>query len=216
MGLNPLEYHPPGNGYWRVPDVSYRGKTNQTFDLLHGLLPVMTQERAIARTRAAKPGDFVHADLPLYFAVFSALEQLQKKLDVSAPVAFLQKSMRENCLMTLTGVEYAPEGEDMVTHGVGTKNLHQQKANVVGPDRQITQEDGACLEALLGTGDVSEVGKVLQFINGTPIWIWRVNSRPREVATRVVRLYANSDGVDLDCNWDPQGSNPAFGVRRVA
>jgi len=201
--------------HWRISNVLYRGKT-LTVDLLGDLLPKMTQEQAGAYARA-NPDEFVARDLPMYFAILSALEQQRDLPGASAPVEFLRKSMRSDWLQTLTAIDYLPEGKrDVVTHGVGTGKPYRQKVDVVGPDRQIMPEDSACLEALVGTGDVETVKRVLTFIHGTPTYLWRVNYKPSEVARRVAGFNAPYSGFGLDCYRDPRGSSPALGVRRVA
>jgi len=209
---NQIPYTP---GYWTIPDVSYRGRI-LTVDLLDGLLPAMTQEQASAHAKA-NPNGFITRDLPMYFAIFRALEQQRTQLDVSAPVAFLRKSMQHNWLQTLTAIDYTPRGKlDIVTHGVGTEKPYSQEADVVGPDGQITQEDRACLAALLGTGDVKTINRVSAYINNTPAYLLRVNANPSEVDRCVVRFRSCADWVYLYCSRRPQDSDPALGVRRVA
>ncbi|MBI4095923.1 MAG: hypothetical protein HY438_03625 [DPANN group archaeon] len=211
--LKPIQYT-HGESFWRIHGVQYGGKS-LTVELLDGLLPAMTQAEAGAHAKA-NPDKFTAQDLPMYFGILRALEQQQTEWDVSAPVAFLRKSMQDNYLMTLTGIAYMPKGEDVVIHGVGTEKPYQKKVDVAGLSRQITQEDSACLEALVGTGNVGAVDKVFRFINGTPTYLFRVNYKPPAVERRVARFDAYADVVGLDCDGDPQDPVTSLGVRRVA
>ncbi|HIH14357.1 MAG TPA: hypothetical protein HA224_03820 [Nanoarchaeota archaeon] len=208
--ISPISQH--SESYWSIPNVWYRGKW-LTVELRDSLLPEMTQAQAGAYIRA-NPDGFVTRELPMYFAIFRSLEQQRTQPDVSAPLAFIRKSIRIDWLQTLTAIDYLPKDEkDVVTHGIGTEKPHQKKVDVVGPNRQITQEDSACLEALVGTGNVGTVNRVLTFINSAPVYLWRLNSKPFEVYGCVARLYADADGSYLDCKENPQLALSSLGVR---
>ena len=208
---NQIPYTP---GHWTIPDVQYRGKM-LTVDLLDGLLPEMTQAKAGAYARA-NPDDFTARDLPMYFAVFRALEQQRIRPGASAPVAFLRKSMRNNWLQTLTAIDYAPKGEDVVTHGVGTKKPRQQKINLVEHGGRITRKDSACLEVLLGTGDVETVDRVFTFINAKPTYLWTLGHKPLKVDRHVAGFNADYGWSYLGGDGNPRDVLASLGVRRVA
>ena len=62
---------------------------------------------------------------------------------------------------------------------------------------------------------VDEVKKVLNWINETPVWIWRLNNKPKNVDERVARFYAVGDWALLDCYRFPSSRGSSLGVRAV-
>jgi len=208
------EQIPYDPGHWRISNVQHRGRT-LIVDLLDSLLLARTQEQAGVHARA-NPNGFTTRDLPMYFAVFRALEkQHQMGIDVSTPVAFIRTSMRKKHLLTLTAVDYSPKGKSVVTYGVGTEKPYQQKVDVVGHDRRIAQKDSARLEALLGIGNVEEINRVFRFINGTPVYLRKVDAKPLEADRRVAGVDADYAKAYLDCGGELWGIYPALGIREV-
>ena len=202
---NQIQHTP---GYWTIQNVQHRGE-RLTVELLDGLLPAMTQEQAGAHARA-NPDRFRVWELPMYFAVFRALEQQQTQPGVSAPVKFIRKSAQYYWLQTLTAIDYMSKGKDVITHGIGTEKPYSQEVDAVGPSGQITQEDSAYLKALVGTGDVENIKRVLKFIYDAPVCAWGIDAL--EVGRSAVGIHA----YYLSCVRNPQYSYPALGVREGA
>jgi hypothetical protein len=89
-------------------------------------------------------------------------------------------------------------------------------AKVVGPDDFIDKlSDVNVLEQLLGTKDFAKINEVSQWINGTPSYIWRVNSKPSQKVERVAGFGTLDNRLNLNCDRDPRGEYPAFRVLSV-
>jgi len=71
------------------------------------------------------------------------------------------------------------------------------------------------LETLLGTRNKQEVIDVFSWLNETPTYLWRLNSRPDKLDERVAGFGANSGGADLGCCGYPSDSLSSLGVRMV-
>lgn len=202
-------------GYWSIP-VNYRNGI-YTVDLAKSLLDsgnAKTQEDWAKYSLNAKSrGDFYTGDMPLYHAVFSALFKQKNKPESEEARKFIQKQMRAKWLMTLTRIRYNPRGKDKVIHNFGVAQHYELEENIVGPDRFVEQGDNSALTALLGTGNINEIKEVYNLINQTPTYIWRVNSKPKQVDERVARFVASSGRAGLYCNWGPAYSNSSLGVR---
>ena len=68
------------------------------------------------------------------------------------------------------------------------------------------------LETLLGTRNKQEVIDVFSWLNETPTYLWRLNSRPDKLDERVAGFGAGSGGAILNCGRGPSGSNDSLGV----
>src|SRR3989344_1805760 len=60
-----------------------------------------------------------------------------------------------------------------------------------------------------------EVAEIIRYINETPSFVWRLNSKPRSVDERVAWFVADSDGAYFDCYWDDSLRDASLGVRVV-
>ena len=216
----PIQANAPDTGIqsakdsWRVLGVSYRNGI-YSVDLAKQLLPARTQEEHAEHRNKAGKGEFYIADMLLYHTLFTALFKQKDKPESEEAREFIQKQMGGHWLMTLTRIAYQPTGDDLVIHNYNTKDRYEINASVVGPDRFIEARDSKALEALLGTGNISEINSVYNWISQTPAYIWRLNSKPIQVCERVARFLADSDGALLDCDGNPDFSDSSLGVRLV-
>ena len=204
--------------FWRINNVFYRN-VNCTIDLAKVLLDngsSKTQSKWIEYSRQAKAkGDFYVGDMPLYHAVFTALSKTQSK-DAEEAKEFIRSQMRSKWLMTLTRIKYMPKEKDEAIHNFGMDDEYTLKGVIVGQNGFIESGDSDCLEALLGTGNISEINKVYQWLNGTNVHIWRLNSKPKNIDERVAGFNAYSGRADHDCDEVPGYSVSSLGVRKVA
>jgi hypothetical protein len=196
---------------WKISGVNYRNGV-YVVDLAKELLPAKTQDEHAQHREQAK-GDFYTADMPLYHALFTSLYNQKNNPQTEEIRAFIQKSMRANWLMTLTRIAYQPKGNDKIIHNCNTKEQYELQENIVGPDRKIVKEDSSALKALLGTDNIDEIKEVYNYINKTPTYIWRVNSKQKNVVERIARFNADSGRALLGCYRYPDYSNSALGVR---
>jgi len=220
--INPQTAIQSAQDYWRVPGVNYRNGV-YIVDLAKTLLDsgnAKTQDDWAKYTEEAKQKqDFYTGDMPLYHALFTAwFKQKDKKEDKKESEEvreFIQKQMREKWFTTLTRIAYQPQGDDLVMHNYGTKDKYEISSSIVGADRFIESGDSKALESILGTGNISEINAVYNWINQTPAYIWRVNRKPSKVDERVARFGAIAVGVGLGCYGGPAVSYPSLGVRFV-
>jgi len=203
--------------YWRIP-VNYRNGI-YTVDLAKSLLDngtSKTQKDWAEYRKVAEPkGEFYTGDMPLYHSIFTSLFKQKDKPESEEARKFIQKEMRARWLMTLTRIAYQPKEKDKIIHNYGIKDKYELEENIVNPDRIIETADSKVLEAILGTGDVSEIKNVYNWINSTDTYIFRLNSKPDEIQERVAMFDASSDWAYLDCDGHPDDSFASLGVRLV-
>ena len=207
--------------HWTIP-VNYRNGIYQ-LDLAKSLLDngkSRTQQDWAEYRKLAEPkGDFYTGDMPLCHAVFTSLFNQKDKPESEEARKFIQEQMRARWFMTLTRVVYQPKGKDKVIHNFGLNKVfgpnqeYSLEENIVGKDGAIEKGDSSALTALLGTGDVDEIKAVYNWINQTPTYIWRLNSKPTNLDERVARFGAISGRALFDCYWDAGYSYPSLGVR---
>ena len=199
------------NDYWRIEGVDYNQKTG-IYELSKELIPSATQEELAQLSKLSREnGGFYAGDARLHYAIFKAIKQAGN----TEIRDFVREKLRSSYPNTLTRVRYQPSGNDEVIHNYKQKDESSFTGRVIGPDREINEEDKECLEILLGAKDIKEIKEVSGFINGTRTYIWRVNSIPKNLDERVVRFDAYSDWLSLYCYRDPSDQFPAFGVREV-
>ena len=200
------------NDYWQIKGVNYQNKV-ETINLAKQLLPRMVQNKhAEYREQAILKGEFYTGDMPLYHAIFTALFNQKDKPESEQARQFIQKSMKENWLMTLTRIAYQPRGKDKIIHNYNTKDARTLEENIMGKERYIEDADKLTLKALLGTENIQEIKDIYNWINKTNTYIWRVNSKPNKIKECVVRFYADSDGAYLNCGRDSDCRDPSLGV----
>ncbi len=200
---------------WEIKGVKYRDKIH-TINLLKTLLDSgnsKTQKQwAEYSNKAKEKGDFYLGDMPLYHAVFTALFKQKDAPDIEQARQFIQKQMRERYPMTLTRIAYQPSGKDKIIHNLQMPDQYNLEESIVGADREITEADKPALKALIGTDNINEIKSVYQWINQTPAWIWRVNSKPKSVDERVARFLAGSGWANLACGGGPGYAGAGLGV----
>ncbi len=206
--------------HWEIPNVEYRNGI-YTVNLAKSLLDngkAKTQSDWIEYSKKAKQnGDFYVGDMALQYSMFKSLSSQTNSESLEAR-DFIKKSMRENWnwLMTTTRLRYNPQGNDEVIHDYTMPTELKIGVELVGPNRFIDTNDSNALEALLLDQDIARVNSVFNFINGTNAYIWRLNSRPKNVDERVARFDAFSVGASLSCSGGPVVAFSSLGVFAVA
>ena len=105
---------------------------------------------------------------------------------------------------------------DCILHNVGTSEQYISEGNVVGPDGWLDKiPDKGILERVLGTQDVKQINNVVQHINGTNVYLCRINSKPEQLDKRVARFDADDVRLVLNCFRGPRIEYPAFRVLKI-
>jgi len=208
---NGLIYTPKREGFWSF-DVG-----DGILDLLDTLLPVMTQDQSA--TYFSQDG-FSTCTAPQFFLIGGKLHEMRNSEGDARKVAesarqFIKQGIRGNLLNTQTRISYSLDGQDTITHDYGRANPVVNNVNLVGqdglPEKVLSLETSLAL-----TGKKpEEVGAIMSYLNETQGYVWRFNSKPKNVAQdRVVRLSAYSGRFGLSCYYrDPQNAGASFGVR---
>ncbi|MEK6820585.1 MAG: hypothetical protein AABX71_02630 [Nanoarchaeota archaeon] len=203
---------------WQIQGVNYRNNIIRV-DLAKQLLDsgkAKTQDRWAEYRNIAEPkGDFYTGDMPLYHAVFTALFNQKDKSESEEAKQFIQKSMREKWLMTLTRPAYQPKGKDKIIHNYNTNDFYPLEETIVGPDRKIAKADSLALKNILGTGNIKEIKDIYKWLNDTDTYLYRLNSKPSKVDERVAWFGAGSGRLGLYCDRYPDFSISSLGVRVV-
>jgi hypothetical protein len=206
--------HPLENS-WRIENVFYRGETKDYLLSKSLLEPATQNEMAAQYLIAKKNNDFHCADISLYYAIFKSLYNSPCSKQKEEARNFIQKSMREKYLGTLTRFQYPVNGKDKIIHNYGILGEEDFKqVNLAGHNREINSGDEDILEALLLTRDIDEVKEIFNWINPTPTWILRVNKKPKKSTyERVAGFVVDSDGAGVGCNWVPSYCYSDLGVK---
>jgi len=195
---------------WKVPGVVYRGKTG-AYEFVGEMVPAMTQEKQMEKYGVKIPS------APLFWAIADRAYELRNENPDSAETlrSFLQQGLRKYP-NTSSRIIYEPFGQDEIIHNYNTSEQYSLSADIVGSDGEITDiPDKEVLEALLETKDIDKINKVSNWINGTPFWIWRLNSRPKQKDERVARFLVGSGRLLLDCYRYLALQYPGFWVERI-
>ena len=154
-------------------------------------------------------------DLPWHISLFEKAHGLRETHpDKSGRFRnFVQGVLRSQYPYTTTSVDYVPEEKDIVWGYKGTSDKYSVSENIIGPDREIVSVDAEAVTALTSNSNLEQVKNVLSWINGkTPVWIWRVNSKPKTLDERAVGLGAGSVRLGLGADGYPAVLYPAFRV----
>jgi len=192
--------------YVRIP--SEDGEYNVALKLI----PLMTQEQA---SRYSQDG-FSAVSMPTYFKVFSALYELRNTDDAETARQFIENAFRKESPLTLTRILYTPKGKDKIIHDYNTDLQRVKRANLTGKNGLI--KDFLPLEASLAlTGkEPKEVEELMQYLNGTSVYVWRLISKQNITDERDARFFADSDLAGLDCSKCPSYKGSWLGVRFIA
>lgn len=201
---------------FRIPGVVYRGKQGN-YLLFEQMTSSMTQDSLIELYESEKAkGNPVPTDMPLIWAIATkGFELKDKNPEAAEKLRHLLRQGFRKWSTTLTRVHYSPQ-DDCIVHNIGTSDQYTLEGNVVGPNGFVNEiPDNGVLEKLLGTRNISQINLVSQWINGTKSYIWRLNSKPKQLDKLVARFGADVDGLVLGCSRDPLYEDPAFRVLRV-
>ena len=210
----------PNSDYWTIKGVGYRGNevdVNLSKTLLDNGSNKTQDEWAKYSTEAKKRKEFYTPDFPLYYSVLKAVKlgQSLNQKGANEIRSTVKKFARENWLMALTRINYNQNTPDKIIHNYKQGNEeYSVDTNFIGQDGNISNLNPTKeLSALLGTDNVKEIGDVFQWLNETPTYLWRLNSRPDKQDERVARFGASSDRASLNCYRDPSDSYSSLGVR---
>jgi len=212
--------------FWTIPGVSYRGQKGNV-DFLKGLLDgggLKTQDEwATYSEQARTAGNFYTPDYPLLYATLKRAHDIRNdsthKQSVEEMRTKLKGLSRENWLMTLTIIAYAPKGKDTIIHNFGLRDKYDLTEKFVGADGKLPAGSPETLyQKLLGTSDnLGTIKNVFNWMTDTDsVYIWRVNSKPEKLDERVVGFGAISGWANFYCGGSPTISGASLGVRFCA
>ncbi len=155
---------------------------------------------------------------PSYDTCWSIFETLydnregKHKDEIEKIRGFLEGAFKRY-LVTLTRVRYTPNQNDAVIHDYGMSEQREIKVETVGPDEYVKDSTRKEIyKALLGTDDTAKIDEVFKWITGKNIYLYRVNSEPKNVDERVAWFGAGSGRAGLYCYRDPLYSIASLGV----
>lgn len=130
---------------------------------------------------------------------------------------FLYNSVRNKFLLTLSRPVYNPAGQDdEIIHNYRTSDAYSISGNFVGPDCLIKNiSDKRVLEASLGTSDTGKIDETANYINKTPMHLWRVDAKPERRIERVARFNAVSYWLGLGLYVGPSYVYPSLRVEQI-
>jgi len=200
-----VSYQKPSLGYWVIP--TEKGDLH----LAQELLPPMNQSELAG---FISPEGFRAMSMEGYMDVLSALYDLRNTgNDAKNAMLFVRDAMRSNFPNTLTRIRYAPKGKDTVIHGYKTPEQKKRRVTFVGEDGDITKVLSAEQSLALTGRKPEEAAEIIRYINETPAFIWRLNSKPQSIDERVAGFIAGSGGASLDCDRDVSDRVASLGVR---
>ncbi len=223
--VKPSEYRtinfPERQGYFEIGNVREGNKTAR-YHLMHRLTLPMNQDELAkySESEKAKGNPYACTSNTLW-QIFDAASKLEGKVSQGEFAQLMQfiKQGLEQWPNTLSRVVYTPVGEtDKVIHNYGTSEAYTLEGDVINPIgfmSKISNEDREALKLTLGTRAIEQINKTSDKINNIPMYFWRFNSKPAQKNERVVRFYASSDGLGLDCDGGLRSEDPAFRVVRT-
>jgi len=211
-----IDYVAPSDGKFIFRNVSHNGRVYSRVTLFEELSPTMNFEKLLMyHETEKKKGNPSLMDLPWHISLFEKAHGLRETHpDKSGRFRnFVQGVLRSQYPYTTTSVDYVPEEKDIVWGYKGTSDKYSVSENIIGPDREIVSVDAEAVTALTSNSNLEQVKNVLSWINGkTPVWIWRVNSKPKTLDERAVGLGAGSVRLGLGADGYPAVLYPAFRV----
>jgi hypothetical protein len=202
-----ISYQKPSLGYWVIP--TEKGDLH----LAQELNPAMTQEELAGFT---SPEGFRARSMKDYMNVFSAVYDLRNTgNDARNAMLFVRKAIRAALPNTLTRIRYNPKGKDTIIHGYKTSEEEKIRVDFVGNDGDITKVLSAEQSLALTGRKPEEVAEIINYINESPAFAWRLHSKPQSIDERVARFDADSGRAYLDCVRGPDDSDSSLGVRLV-
>jgi len=124
---------------------------------------------------------------------------------------FLKQTMRNSFPSTQTRVIYTPDRTDRIIHGYGTESPVERKARIVGLDGNVNDALSIPGSKALTGKTPEQFAELMDYVNGTPAYIWRVNDKPSSNHERIVWLDADSSWAGVVACWDPRGGGPRLG-----
>ena len=212
--------------YWRIHNVEYNGET-ASYELAKTLLlegERRSQEQwADYSLNARERGEFYTPDFPLLHGLIRAVYLQREESTRTKETQEIKEFFKDNMgkwLMTLTRVRNSSKGQtvDEVIHNYKQGQKYGErivKEEIVGKDREIVKADSRALNTLIGNGDVNEIKDIYKWVNNTPTYIWRINSREDNLIESVARVDADSDRAGLDCYGGASYVGASIGVRRA-
>ena len=173
---------------------------------------------------ATKKSEWKIPNLQLYHATFRTLYQQRehpmkkqnKMVEVLRQMFKTDFEPAEPYMMTSTRIKYAADGQDMVTHDVGSAAARVLNVSLVvslaGPIGWINASSGfeEQMDALLGSRDLAEIETVYNWISGKKPYLYRLNQQPARVEELAAVLRCgtsfNINGYNLiNCEGSSRG-----------
>ena len=216
----PIVVPASSGNFWTVPGVNYRNNVVDVQILKNYLDNGNTKTQddwARYSEQARTKGEFYLPDYPLFFATLERAYALKTDPTIEEMRKKVQELSRAKWLMTMTRIKYAGNGKDKIVHNYGMSDSQELEEPFVGDDGVIPAGSPVTLyQKLLGTqSSVTDINSIFKWLNGTDVYMWRVNSKPSKLDERVARFVANSGRAGLGCNGDPANTFAGLGVRAI-
>jgi len=200
-----VSYQKPSLGCWVIP--SEKGD----FYLAQELNPAMTQSELAG---FASPEGFRAMSMKGYMDVLSALYELRNTgSDAKSAMLFVRNAMRTSFPSTLTRVKYNLKGKDTIIHGYKTPEQEKIRIDFIGENGDITQVLSLEQSLALTGRKPEETAEIMRYINETPAFVWRLNSKPQSVDERVAWFCAGSVWAGFGCGRSGSDRSASLGVR---
>ena len=207
--------------FYRINGVNYRDNI-YTVDLSKALLSGKTQEQhAEHRKEAITNNEFYTQDYPLFHSMITALKENkdgQYRQKIGEVRQFIKDLALKYWLMTLTRIQYNPNGKDTIIHNYKQQDKYEAKIDFIGPDGYITNKKTGNvikpLQALLNTKQsIQEINNAYKWLTDVDTYLWRINSKPGNIYERIARFSIDSGRAYLYCGRNPEYSYSSLGVR---
>ena len=120
--------------------------------------------------------------------------------------------MRASFPSTLTQAVYYKQEKFVHKEGIPNEE-YEKEVKIWGSDRILEKGDSKMLNGLVLTNDVEEVRDVLDWINITPVYVWRKNKESFSQDKRVARFNAFSGRVGFYLFRYPVDQCPSLGYK---
>ena len=119
-------------------------------------------------------------------------------------------------MITSTRIKYPAVGLDEIIHDYGSASKYEIQIDFVGNNGIVNSESGFedPIESLLGTGDLTEVEEVFEWVSGRKPYLWRLGGKPKNDTMLTLLLGGDNVRFSIDAVGRIGNVRPARGVVR--
>lgn len=207
-----VEHVIPSKEYFKISGVNYKGNIH-TYRLYDKMTSSMNQDKLAKFSREQKEeGNPYAIGIPQFLAICEA----GVKSGNAGLMNSLHKELRKYPNFLSRVIDNPSPLKDKTIHEYGMPDEYSLEGDIVGEDGWIKDIDNKkSLELLTEIKNINKLNKISQRINQTPMYLWRVNSKPSEKIESVVGFGANNDRLSLLAYGSLSNEYPAFRVLQV-